>query len=412
MPPPKYPKPKIVTGKNGARIQVKPDGSRYVIKKAPGKPKVVVKNKPVVGTVSQDDILKTARDRAQETFAVSRAPIVNYGKAQGQQQLGASEGLAKVLSDVSQRIQSIYGGASEATAALGQGYSGALGDTLRAADAETQAKLAQMGLPGAGGPDAAGAAQDVAYGLGGAMPAANLLKQGAGYASAAAFLPATTLQQGLAQKATTDRATQQQLAELASKYPDIFASALQSERDWKNSQFDNYTNYLNSQGGGGYGGSTAKPKITIRPDGTIVSIDPYTGVPTVTGQTTPSSSTPTTGPGSKAGAARAKAVKARNDATIKVVAAQTAWLNAQLAKAGKPVKVGVKQGLTGSVPIYKTPPKPTYKYAFNYMFNQLWLSLKRYGYKKPVIREMVDQILETQGIKPAAAPRQPYPGAR
>jgi len=390
--------------RNKAAVKV-PKGQVVKYKKDQGyytAPKVVVKKKVDPGTVTQDQIVKTARARAQATLNAAKAPVLARGTQLGKQELGASQGLSSVLSDVSQRIQDLYGGAAKETAALGQGYSGALRDTLAQADAATQAKLAEMGLPSPGAAPV-DAAANVTYGLGGALPAANLTKQGAGYASAAAFLPATTRMQGLAQKATTDRATQQQLADLQAKYPDIFQSYLTDERNWKNSQFDNYVNYLNTQGGGG--GNTARPKISIRPDGTILSIDPYTGVPTVTGQTSPSSTTPVTGPGSKAATARTKAVTKRNDDVTKQAQKVTEWLNKALSK--KPVQTGSKTisvgGVSKTTPIYKAAAKPTYRVAFNYMFNQLWLSLKRYGYNKSDIRQMVTQILDAHNLHPEVA---------
>jgi len=350
--------------------------------------KVKVPKKPVAGTVSNDEIVRIARARAKATLAAAGKPIRQQGNRQAQQEMGAAEGLAAAFAPISKQILDMYTAAGRDTASLGQGYSADMRARLQAAGQNSDDLVAAQGLPVApGGQDAANAAANVSYGIGGDMPAASMYLRGAEYGRAAAYLPATARLQGFAQAATTRQKTQDALDALAAKYPQVFDQYLTGERNWKNSQFDNYTNYLNTQRGYGAG---AKPKISIRPDGTIVSIDPYTGVATVTGQTTPSSTTPADKAAAARTKARAAAVAKRGAAVDKMQLKLTTDINKMMGR----MKKVTKPGLNGPVST-NVPDPPTMREARNYMFNQMYQALRRFGYTKAHVREMVDELLAT-----------------
>ncbi len=103
---------------------------------------------------------------------------------------------AAALAHISPDIMKIYGQAASNDAVFGKGYSDGLQQAQNANSGDINKILAQNGAPAGQMQNPGSDAADVLYGLGGQIPASTLNAQGAAFASAAAFLPATALGRG------------------------------------------------------------------------------------------------------------------------------------------------------------------------------------------------------------------------
>jgi hypothetical protein len=208
---------------------------------------------------------------------------------------------ARLLAGIAPRIQGIYSKAANDTAVFGKGFSDGLQHAQDTNSGDINKILAQNGAPDGQMQHPGTNAADVLYGLGGELPASTLAAQGAAFASAAAFLPATALGRGqlaanqafrdgelLAQKDELarygiDANKANAVLQLSGQYQDAAAKQQALDMQYaalglkqKNTQFDqNYrTATLRSRN------ATAQANIELR-YASVFGADPVTGKPTL-----------------------------------------------------------------------------------------------------------------------------------
>lgn len=233
----------VATGKPLARPKAKPPKvrARPVVPSVPSvaagsdvKPKATVPppaRQPAAATAAPAYQGKTDAQLAAEAkkyvdaaLAPLFAQIENERKLTEQQYANRAAGLqagysalGQVQAGLAPQIQETYKQAGDSTAAYGAGFS----QELKAASDGTASNinefLAKQGSPqqvqGAGSTGAT----DVLYGLGGALPASDLAKQGAAFSSAAAFLPSTAKALGLDATKQANMAAADALAAISGK---------------------------------------------------------------------------------------------------------------------------------------------------------------------------------------------------
>lgn len=208
--------------------------------KAPKPPaKRAVLPPPYPGYLSPQDQYSSARSQAQQilqaqidAYNSSRGQITGQASAFAGQEQDAAQAYAKLLGQFAPQIQGIYNQATQQTQGLASGYSQAVQGILNQGSTENQALLAGQGQPATpASPNTA--VGDVLYGTGGSLPGQSLQQAGAGFASAAAMLPATALLQGFKyqnqryQDADQQlRDLQQQISQVQGTYPKEYYAAL------------------------------------------------------------------------------------------------------------------------------------------------------------------------------------------
>lgn len=137
-------------------------------------------------------------------YAPSFADLENAKKQEQERTAGRTEltralyaQLADYAKGVAPAVQGIYQGAAENTTAFASGYSDAMKAKLDASAAEANQLQQNIGAPEGQRVQGGEAAANVLFGVGGAIPGATLEAQGAGFASAAAYYPASTFGRGL-----------------------------------------------------------------------------------------------------------------------------------------------------------------------------------------------------------------------
>lgn len=206
---------------------------------------------PYSGYMNADQIREYAKQQAGALTAADvaalnsmRPGILREGANFAQQENLAAGGLAGVLQPIAGQVSDIWNNAANQSASFAQGFSDALRGMI-GQEAQGSNELASH-FGQAGVEDVSQQAGDALYGAGGYVPARSLAASGAGFASAAAMLPATARLQGglLASQRRAD--TQEELARLADKIAEAkagrgkyFLQSLQDQRSYQNTLFDN-----------------------------------------------------------------------------------------------------------------------------------------------------------------------------
>jgi hypothetical protein len=155
-----------------------------------------------------------------------------------------------LLAPIPQQLLDIRSQAAKDIAGFGAGYTGAMGDQLRAEEAANAASVAQQTggtAPGAPtiSPDAV---QNAAYAIGGAIPATESEQIGQASANAAAGVPGVVarstqldVMQRIAEAAATDSDYRQQLIDLYAQRPGLVQDAVDRLNQIESARFDRWT---------------------------------------------------------------------------------------------------------------------------------------------------------------------------
>lgn len=145
------------------------------------------------------------------------------GPARAREALGKS--VAGIYAGVSPQVSQAYQDAAALTQGAAQGFSGDLQGDVSGQNADIQSFLDKIGGGGFTAPNA-GAASDALYGTQGYIPSTSLAREGAGFASAAAQLPATAASQTALDAAGLRR---QGLTDLGQRRVDLIRELLNEE---------------------------------------------------------------------------------------------------------------------------------------------------------------------------------------
>lgn len=131
----------------------------------------------------------------------------------------AYEALAGVGREVGPAIQQAYQGASRDTAAFAKGVSDALASIGQGAATDATAQIAAQGGPQTVTSGLADGGAAALYGMGGAIPASQLAREGAAFTSAASFLPSTAAGLGIEALRDMDASRLNELRQLEAERP-------------------------------------------------------------------------------------------------------------------------------------------------------------------------------------------------
>lgn len=173
---------------------------------------------------------------APQRMAIERERAASAASRQASLQAlqGFSQASAELLRQIAPAISDAYSKATQDVGAIGGGFSGEMGDRLRAAQAEAARQVEAL-IGGAINAPSAEGTENAVRAMGALNPGNELAQSGAAYAGAAALLPATALGQGFqearraaAEGVAADREFAKKLEEIAAQAPSL-ASQLRSE---------------------------------------------------------------------------------------------------------------------------------------------------------------------------------------
>lgn len=348
---------------------------------------------PAPQYLTNDQILASAQQQATAAQAPQRADIAQEAAAAAAQTQrngadiqGFSSALAQVLSQIAPQISQTYSNGAKDQAAFGKGFSDGLKLTEQGTADSANEILKTINAPEGQFLKATGASADVAYGLGGYLPAKTFSREGAAFSSAASFLPATALLRGqqdfavnIAKGRETQKGFERFLQDLDNKYPDL----LQGIIDKLNSnQLQVFATQLQ-----------AKYLDLATADKTGV----YQGKPTLAAKTVAQR------------VAAAKAAKVEKAASKK----QGAWdnFNAKVPDAASGFFKEVKNpnpaaGLDPSIPLTITKPTKSRTQAFNVLWVKYGKALVAAGADPAKVKAAINASLTSAGYpKPKKAPK-------
>lgn len=322
---------------------------------------------------------------------------------------------AGMLKGIPSGIESTYGDAANSIADFAKGYSGAVQGQLNGAAPAEQSLLATAGAPQAQVSDALGhlaAPTDALYGMGGAIPAGALTREGAAFTAAAKMLPGEAVGRGQQtalvvnhDKSAADLQYRQKLSQLLSSVPGLRQTAVNDVL--KNARSDLAEQLLLQR----YG---LQQRTEL---GNLTGVDPATGKPTYRAATAATKA-------QQAVAAKHQAAVGRRDRALNSLTTKlSTYVHDQRHKTGavvvgyEPRERTIKDAAGLTVTQYLTPSgwvtsnqapantlkKPIYDYhhsiAFDYngvrayVVRQLTLGLKGYGYTPADIQEIAHEIV-------------------
>jgi hypothetical protein len=381
----------------------------------------------VSGANAQLDPLRTDI-HAQQAAAQGRSD------AQGKAILAASQAVAGLMKEIGPRINSMYQTAAANQAGIAKGYSGGLQTAQDSTAAQTNAQLGLIGAPQGQmqhpGPEAA----NVLYGTGGAIPATTFSQQGAAFGSAAAQLPATALLRGqqdfganIAKGQLEQANFEGMLRSVDQKYPGLLDSLISG---MNKDQLQLFSINLQSKY---LGLNTTKAAVTARSSiARVTGVDPMTGKPTATVQNQKANRAAAAQAKAQAKiakqqTARTSAIQGRNAA---LRSARQKALDLALSNVGTPAKnpdpgnyrnkgIYLDANGKGTNDPKKARLEGRKKYAE--VFNLVWQSVADdvLRYSSPAgkaqlteqLRQIIKQVLISQGYKPTKPKPKPGQGA-
>lgn len=391
---------------------------------------------PYAGYLTAEQQRAAAAQQAQSLVSADvaainamRPGIIQQGERSVAAELAAARDLSMALQPIAGQVQTVWNNAASQSADFARGFSDALRAQLGESAAEANTVASQFGQQGV--VDSSTQAADALYGASGYVPARSLAASGAGFASAAAMLPATALSQGNLYAADRRADTRELLAKLDEEIAKAKVNRgeyLQKGLEYQAGvQGDLFDRYIRSRAQ-----AASEQALGLDVRETVAEI---TGVDPVTGQPTADVVEEKKDAAAKKAENRAKAVKRAQDALTKSSNSASVWLKQQTGKkvrgvvGEEPIKLGTVNGLpmyqgkdgrpTGDVNLAKT--KPVYGYVpqkvtpalYRKWVNAVTARLKRevggrYGFSEAKLREIAKQILLENGVEqPPAQPKKP-----